>query len=152
MRQAIVQRSAAGKSSAAAAAPFVPAPAEFLAADIVSYWNRGLLTLGAPARYDSFNADGHSYTQNYSYSLTYLGRQIGVLHVHYNTDDPAAVSTAVIGQIKLKRSDFGALLDRGAPAGMIATARAKHPAPVAAAPAAPAAAVVPVCPNCGGPH
>jgi hypothetical protein len=119
---------------------FFPSNHTYTESDIATLWNEGSLTLGAPVRFDSMNADGPDYSENYSYSLTYKGRAIAVLHIHYNSNDSTSLRTAQIGQVKLKQSDWGSLLDRGAPATMIAAARAKHPAPA------------PVCPHCGVVH
>lgn len=85
------------------------------------------MTLGAPARYESWNVDGASYSQNYAYNLTYNGKVIGVLHIHYNTNNASDIKTATIGLVKIKRTHMSRdVLAYGASSGLIAAGRAKH--------------------------
>lgn len=113
----------------AAPPPLTTFPAsktDFTASEIETLFSEGQLVLGAPNRYNSWNVDGPSYSQNYSYALSYNSRVIAVLHIHYNTNNASDVKTAGTGLVKIKKSDFGATLAYDASAGLKAAARAKH--------------------------
>lgn len=123
------------RNSGAVPPPLPPAPlttfpaskTDFTAGEIETLFAEGQLTLGAPARYDSLNLDGVSYSQNYSYTLSYAGRVISVLHIHYDTNNPSDVRTATIGLVKIKKGHWDrAVVAYAASAGLIAAARAKH--------------------------
>lgn len=106
---------------------FFPSTHAFSAAEVETVFQEGQLALGAPRRFDALFLEGTAYSQNYAYDLTYNGRVIAVLHVHYNTNTASEVrNTATVGASKIKASDFGATLSYNPSPGLIAAARALH--------------------------
>lgn len=107
---------------------FPASKTDFTASEIETLFSEGQLTLGVPRIFPSLFLEGRSYSQNYAYDLSYNGKVIGVLHVHYNTDNPSEVKTAYVGLSKIKKADRDRVpLAYSASSGLIAAARTKHP-------------------------
>ena len=134
-----VQRAAAKASTlTAGATAFNPTPVPTTPAGVAAVSDR--LVLGQPRPYGA-----GTYSQNYAYNL-YLGSTlVGVLHIHYDTNDPSDIGRSAgwdkVGLAKIKKSD----LDRAGESyvnstGLLARARAMHGGAAAAATAPPAAA------------
>ena len=106
---------------------FFPSTHVFSAAEVESLFAEGQITIGAPHRYDAIFLEGTAYSQNYSYTLSYNGRVIAVLHIHYNTNTASEVrNTAVVGLSKIKSPDHVSTLSYGASLALINAARALH--------------------------